>query len=236
MKSALPFSGILSKTMFFSLCLSFLAPMLTYGETKDFVAKRKVEVSVSEQEANIYVDGKLMAKGSHTVAVPYKACVNVRVELVGYLNYEIDFCYKKNLSKPPKSYFIKLQRDDAYDASVQTDIANIDIEIKTSLNKDDAWKLLNQIILNYLDVIEITDKETGYIRTAWQLKTFKQNTIRTRIIAKQSSDDPLAFKIKLISEESRRALTSVKSDELYREWDRVLRKYKDVISEAQSRL
>lgn len=236
MKTTRNFTSIVPKTYLFTLCLCLLMPTQSFASADEPFAKRKVEVSVSEQEANIYVDGKLMAKGSHTVAVPYKSCVNVRVELVGYLNYEIDFCFKKNLSKPPKSYFIKLQRDDAYDASVQTDISNIDIEIKTNLDKDAAWKLLNQIILNYLDVIEITDKETGYIRTAWQLKTFKQNTIRTRIIAKQSSDDPLAFKIKLISEESRRALTSVKSDELFREWDRVLRKYKDVISEAQSRL
>lgn len=221
------FTGVLVFCLFFSSFTTL---------ANDVVAKKKVEVSVSEQEANIFVDGKLMAKGSHIVAVPYKTCVNVRVELTGYLTYEIDFCYKKNLSKPPKSYFIKLETDDAYNASVQTDIANVDIEIRTTKSKDDAWKLLNQIILNYLDVIEITDKETGYIRTSWQLKTFKQNTIRTRIIAKQSSDDPLAFKIKLISEQSRRALTSVKADELFREWDRVLRKYKDVISEAQSRL
>lgn len=227
-KNRHPFSLLLVLTL-----ALFMSP---YAKAELILAKKKVEVSVSEQEANIYVDGKLMAKGSHTVAVPYKTCVNVRVELVGYLNYEIDFCYKKNLSKPPKSYFIKLERDDAYDASVQTDIANVDIEIRTNKSKDDAWRLLNQIILNYLDVIEITDKETGYIRTSWQLKTFKQNTIRTRIIAKQSSDDPLAFKIKLISEQSNRALTSVKADELFREWDRVLRKYKDVISEAQSRL
>ena len=220
----------------FLLLLSLALFISVPAKAEPIFAKKKVEVSVSEQEADIYVDGKLMAKGSHTVAVPFKTCVNVRVELVGYLTYEIDFCYKKNLSKPPKSYFIKLEREDAYDASVQTDIANVDIEIRTQKNKDDAWRLLNQIILNYLDVIEITDKETGYIRTSWQLKTFKQNTIRTRIIAKQSSDDPLAFKIKLISEQSDRALTSVKADELFREWDRVLRKYKDVISEAQSRL
>lgn len=207
----------------------------TYGANDDF-GKRKIAVSVSEQEADIYVDGKLMAKGSHVVAVPNSSCVNVRVELTGYLTYEIDFCNKKRMAKPPKSYYVRLERDDAYDASVQTDIANVDIEIKTTKSKDEAWKLINQIVLNYLDVIEITDKETGYIRTSWQLKTFRQNTIRTRIIVKQSSEDPLAFKIKLISEQSRRAMTSVKSDELFREWDRVLRKYKDIIAEAQSRL
>jgi hypothetical protein len=140
------------------------------------------------------------------------------------------------MAKPPKSYYMQLVRDDAFDASVQTDIANIDIEIKATIGKDKAWKLINQIVLSYIDVIEMTDKETGYLRTAWQLKTFKQNTIRTRIIIKQHSEDPLTFKIKLVSEESRRALTSVKSDELYKEWDRVLRSYSNVISEFQARV
>jgi len=202
----------------------------------DFFGKKKIQVSASEQDADIFVDGKLLGQGSVTVTVASKSCVNVRVQKVGFLTYEIEFCHKKDISKPPKSYFFRMQRDDAYDASVQTDIANIDIEIRTSKDKDTAWKLINQIVLSYLDVIEVTDKETGYIRTAWQLKTFKQNTIRTRIIVKESSTNPLAFKIKMVSEESRRALTSVKADELYREWDRVLRKYKDIISEAQSRL
>jgi hypothetical protein len=43
-------------------------------------------------------------------------------------------------------------------------------------------------------------------------------------------------KIKLVSEESQKPQTSVKSDELFREWDRVLRKYKEVVFEVQSRL
>jgi hypothetical protein len=82
----------------------------------------------------------------------------------------------------------------------------------------------------------MTDKETGYLRTSWSLKTFKRNTVRTRIIVKESSSDPLVFKVKLISETSGMPLTSVKSDELYKEWDRVLRSYSDVISEFQARL
>jgi hypothetical protein len=63
-----------------------------------------------------------------------------------------------------------------------------------------------------------------------------QNTIRTRIIIKETSTEPLVFKIKLVSESSGLPLTSVKSDELYKEWDRVLRSYSDVIGEFQARL
>ena len=129
-----------------------------------------------------------------------------------------------------------MKRDDAYDASIQTDIANIDIELKTTMDEVDAWKLISMIITSYFDVIEVTDRETGYLRTSWVIQTFKQNTIRTRLIIKLGDTDPLTYKVKLVSEESRAPGTSVKSDELYREWDRVLRKYGNVFDELQSRL
>jgi hypothetical protein len=56
------------------------------------------------------------------------------------------------------------------------------------------------------------------------------------MIVKLGDTDPLTYKIKLISEESKKPGTSVKSDELYREWDRVLHKYSNVIDELQSRM
>lgn len=130
-----------------------------------------------------------------------------------------------------------MKNDDAFDASVLTDIANVDIEVKVSeMDKDKAWKLINQIVLNYIDVIEMTDKETGYLRTAWSLQTFQQNTIRTRMIVKESSSNPLVFKVKLVSEESGNTMTSVKDDHLFKEWDRVLRSYTNAFSEFQARV
>ena len=206
-------------------------------EDDNMVGKRKVELGVSESNAEIYINGKLVGKGSTIVTVPSKDCVTVIIKMIGFLTERIEFCNKKNMTKPPKSYYVEMRRDDSYDASIQTDIANIDIELKcNSMGKDKAWKLINQIVLNYIDVIEMTDKETGYLRTAWSLKTFMQNTIRTRIIIKESSTDPLVFKVKLISEYSGFPLTSVKSDELYKEWDRVLRSYSNLIGEFQARI
>lgn len=204
--------------------------------TLDF-GKKKVELGVSENDAEIYINGKLVGKGSTVVTVPSKDCVTVVIKKIAYLTERIEFCNKKDMTKPPKTYYVEMKRDDSYDASIQTDIANVDIELKcNSMEKDKAWKLINQIVLTYIDVIEMTDKETGYLRTSWSLKTFLQNTIRTRIIIKESSSDPLMFKVKLISEASGMPMTSVKSDELYKEWDRVLRSYSNVISEFQARV
>ncbi len=129
-----------------------------------------------------------------------------------------------------------MKKDDAYDATEATDMANIDIEIKTNKPEMEAWKLISQIITSYFDVIEVTDRETGYLRTAWVVQTFKQNTIRTRVIVKLGSSEPLTYKVKLVSEESGQPMTSVKSDELFKEYDRVLRKYKEIINEIETRL
>ncbi|MBU1368171.1 MAG: hypothetical protein KJ578_11880 [Bacteroidetes bacterium] len=218
----------------FSFLLLGLLMLFTANEV--FAGKRKMQVSASENDATIYVDGVKSGTGRVNIVVLDNSCVTVKVEKIGFLEETITFCNRKNSAKLPKTYYIEMRRDDSYDASVQLDIANIDMEVRTQKSYDDAWKLMNQIVVNYIDAIEITDKETGYIRTSWEVQSYTQNTIRTRIIVKLGSEDPLAFKVKLVSEISRQPLTSVKADELYREWDRVLRKYANLMPEIQSRL
>lgn len=223
------------KTIF--LLTLLITTFQVHANFDDLVGKKKIELGASEKDADIYINGKLVGKGSTVVTVPKDDCVTVIVKKTAYLTERIEFCNKKNMTSPPKTYYVEMQRDDSFDASIQTDIANIDIELKcNNLEKDKAWKLINQIVLTYIDVIEMTDKETGYLRTAWSLKAFRQNTVRTRIIIKESSSDPLVFKVKLISESSGLSMTSVKSDELYKEWDRVLRSYSNVIGEFQARI
>ncbi len=201
-----------------------------------FAGKKKIQFSVSEPDAEIFLNGTLMGKGNIEILLIKDHCITVEVEKIGFLTEKITFCNKKTSPIPPKVYYLEMKRDDAYDASVQTDVANIDIELKTTKPEQDAWKLISMIITSYFDVIEVTDRETGYLRTSWVIQTFQQNTIRTRLIVKLGDTDPLTYKIKLVSEESRVPGTSVKSDELYREWDRVLRKYGGIFDELQSRL
>lgn len=226
----------MTKNQLTLITLLFTFLFSTFFSIDALAGKKIIMLSTSENDAEIYIDGKLMGKGNTEVVVLKNSCVTVQVKKMGFLTETISFCNKKNHAVPPKSYYFQMERDDAYDASVQTDIANIDIELKTDKTEIDAWKLISMIVTSYFDVIEVTDRETGYLRTSWEVKSFKQNTIRTRMIVKLGTTDPLSYKIKLVSEESRSPNTSVKSDELYREWDRVLRKFQNVIDELQSRL
>lgn len=217
------------------LLVATVASAMTSSDDNDLL-KRKVILSCSERDAEVFIDGELMGTGEVEIVILRRSCVTVLVKKVGFLNSKVVFCNKKNAPRPPKTYHVELKKDEAYDSSVQTDLANVDVEIETQKEDKIAWKLLSQIVTGYFDVIEITDRDTGYMRTSWSVKSFPQSTIRTRVILKESNSSPLKYKIKLVSEIAPYSGTSVKKDEYYTEWDRVLRKYKDLISELQSRL
>lgn len=221
-------------TFIFLLLATFTTTLASNNE--DGLLKKKVIVTSSERDAEVFVNGKLMGTGEVEVVILRRSCVTVEVKKTGFLNAKVVFCNKKNAPRPPKTYHVDLKKDEAYDSSVQTDLANVDVEIETKKEDKVAWKLLSQIITGYFDVIEITDRDTGYMRTSWSIKSFKQSTIRSRVILKESNSSPLKYKIKLVSEIAPFSGASVKKDEYYNEWDRILRKYKDLISELQSRL
>ncbi|MBL4586276.1 MAG: hypothetical protein JKX84_04355, partial [Flavobacteriales bacterium] len=201
--------------------------------------RKKVKLSVSERDAEIFVNGNMVGRGSALIVIPSYTDASVEIIKAGFITEEFTFFNTPGNPAPPKTHHIKMVVDDAYEASTQTDIANIDLEIKTSKNQDDAWLLLNRIIMSYIDVIEVTDKETSYLRTAWQVKSFSKATIRTRVIVKlgdKISDTQVYYKLKLVSEYAKGAGVSPKEDQSFKEWDRVLRKYEGIVSELPSRM
>ena len=203
-----------------------------------FTNAQFVIVSASEPDAKIIVDGQNLGTGTLKIKVPKETCVNVKIQKVGYLKYEQTYCVKKGQTLPPKKQYFEMKKDDAEEASIKTDQANVDFSVEVNKKYDitEAWKLTTQIVTDYFDAIEVADKETSYLRTAWSIQSFQQNTIRTRLIIKLGNSNPLTFKIKLVSEFSGNSGTSVKADEQFREWDRVLRKYQNIISDFSTRL
>ena len=197
---------------------------------------RQIALRVTPEDATIKIDGRIMGSGEYKLRVPFNQCVEVIVEKAGFVISKKSYCNQNGVEPPPISEHLVLPVDEAFTSSVQSDQANLNFTIETSKPEDDAWKILSQITMGYFDNIELADKETGYMRTSWNLKSFVNNTIRTRIIVKQADILPLKYTIKLVSEFSGKPKTSVKEDEAFYAWDRILNTYKDVISEYQSRM
>jgi PEGA domain len=227
----------LSVLFSFILINSFVS---SASEPPVYYGPEKVAVTTDPQTARIYINGVLTGTGSVTVTVPKNDCVRVEVKLEGYIQETRTYCSKKGMSNPPNSDYIQLQPDESYTSSIQSDVANNEIllSVKRGKSREEAWKLIVATVLSKFDVLENNDEKSGYLRTAWVGQTFLKgnNTIRTRVIIKLSSEDPLAFKIKFISEESRRAGTPFSADEQYSPFGRILKKYDGFIDELTTKL
>jgi hypothetical protein len=198
---------------------------------------RLVALAASPQTAEILVDNKVVGTGNFNLIIRDRSCVKVTVRAVSYEVQTREFCNSDNMTLEPEAR-IELGVDESYGASVETDQANknVTIEVGAAKTPDQAWQTISQVVLGSFDVLEITDKDTGYMRTAWKTTPYGRALIRTRVIVKLGSASPLKYVVKLASERTDVPNATVKDDEVFAEWDRVLKTYKDIINEMQSRL
>lgn len=200
---------------------------------------RIVQINTTPEDASIRVDGRAVGKGSYSLLVKRDQCTEIEVTKDGFDTNKKSYCNKADMSEPPVTDHIRLSEDEAWLSSIRSDQANVNfsIPVNKNLGNDAAWKIIGQIVMEKFDVIEISDPVTGYLRTAWNVKLFGNGkTIRTRCIVKLGNSDPLRYVIKIVSEESIVPGTSVKEDENFKEWDRILNAYKDIIGEIQARI
>jgi hypothetical protein len=199
-------------------------------------------------DARVYANGKLVGTGPVPVRLPEDGCVSVLVQRPAYMPWSQQYCNGSatpDASVIPISETVEMNADESWaasEASVQANV-NIGIEVGEKLTEEKAWKLVSAIVLSHFDVLENSDRETGYLRTAWRTKSFEQGSvIRTRMIVIRVGDSPLRYGVKIVSERLKdRVIVSDRQqmsteDENFEPWPRLLNTYKDIISEMQSRL
>ena len=208
--------------------------LLTYFSNAEAqkVKDAKIKVTCSQPDATITVNGKSAGNGGADVKLLANSCMKISATKDGYYSKSVEFC-NNGFTKLPKAHYIEMEADAAFEASVKTDVANVDINIRPKKSLIDSWKAVNSLVLQYIDAIEVSDKENFYLRTAWVASTFNSGIIRTRIIIKSAGNEQ--FIVKILSENAEPG-ASIKEDEKFKEWDRVLRKYSKIIEELQNRL
>ena len=128
-------------------------------------------------DAHIFINEQQAGMGRYSVKVTDRTCVNVRVQQVGFITQRrVDRSYPNdpNAAVAPIDDPVVLKADESFSAavSVQSDQANNNIAVEVREDRDEttAWKLLSSIVLSHFDVLENSDRDTGYLRTAWQPK------------------------------------------------------------------
>lgn len=212
--------------------------MLTFSCITNTRAAEKVVITSSPQTARIYVNGVQMGTGKVEIKISKNDCITVEVKQEGYIGESRTYCVKKGMADPPSNDYIQLQEDESYTSSIESNIANTEIQINVNAekSKEDAWKQVVSTVLDKFDVLENSDEKAGYLRTSWVGMSFKANTIRIRLIIKQSSEKPLIYKVKFVSESSGRSSTPYNADEQFKPYNRILKKYDGFLDELVTRL
>ncbi|MDG1277582.1 MAG: PEGA domain-containing protein [Algoriphagus sp.] len=203
---------------------------------------RLVKITTNPSDAVIEIGGKRVGTGNYDLKVSKNACVEVRISKDGFVRYVKNYCNQTNMQEPPTTDFIEMNVDEAYSSSVSSDLANvrITVPVNTIHSSEEAWRILSSIITRYFDILETVDYNTGYLTTSWQVQNFQSSIIRTRVIVSSGGNsDQIAYAIKLISQEAYldgQNQVTVKDDEKFEDWARILKKYEGLIEEVQARL
>lgn len=215
-------------------------PKVDYIQLKqdESLLPASISITSSPQTAKIYVNGVEMGSGSYQLSVPYNECLTVEVRSEGFIQESRTYCKRKGQGQPPKTDYFKLQVDESYTSSIESDIANkeLTLNVKPDRTKEEAWKIIVATILGKFDVLEMNDEKSGYLRTAWVGKPFAANTVRMRVIVKQATEAPLTYRIKFISEASGAPRTAYSADEQFDPIGRILKTYDGFLDEIITKL
>jgi hypothetical protein len=180
--------------------------------------------------------------GSEVAVGTYTVKFNSKTDFV-MLKFYAPGYYVKNVklfkTDPRKTISYNLQVDEAEASSVGGEAALnanrwVNITVKSKLDEDAAWKRLMSTVTEYFDQIETRDKGAGWIKTSWVTRDFGGIVqVRTMLeIRADFSGDGLGYKARLVSE----IKWSGENSEGWGKYDRVLKKYENLINDIQTRL
>ena len=210
------------------LMVGFILPKTVFAQTKT--------IYVTPEEAKIYYNGHEVGNGTYQIKFKRSDDFAIfKFEAPGYITKKV----KVFRTNPNKTLTYALLKDEAMANSVGgedgVDIANkfFVIKAKDGLSEMDVWKRIVNIAINHFENIETMDKDAGWIKTAWIYDDFPGQSVRTKLEVRSqySSDDKLTCRVKVYSEISE---SNTKKDEAFQQYDRVLRKYNDIVTELQT--
>lgn len=213
------------------LLLLVLTSVATFSQVKT--------VYVVPETAKIYYNGHEVGNGSYEVRFKMKDdFVMLKFEAPGYITKTVKL-FKNN---PKKTISYELFVDEALLGSVGADdgvdLANkfFTITCKKGMDPDVVWKRLMNIAVTNFENVEVRDKSAGWIKTAWINSSFLYQVVRTRLEIQMqfTTEDELAYRVRISSEIADKDCGL--NSQCFTRYDRILKKYEQVISELQTSL
>lgn len=213
--------------------------LITLGFSSCRAMAVKKTVYVTPERAKIFYNGHEVGNGSYEVSFKNDEDFAVlKFEAPGYIPRTVKLF--KNNPKNTVSYdlFVDEAMQNSVGVEEGVDIANkyFTITCKKDMDDDIVWKRLMNIAVTNFENVEVRDKSAGWIKTAWVNTSFLYQVVRTRLeIQLQFADtEQKTYRVRLSSEIADKDCGL--NDQCFVKYERVLKKYEQVISELQTSL
>lgn len=206
---------------------------------------KSVKIVAVPGDAAIYIDNVFAGNGTAMATFsPGQNVFLIKIVREGYVTVETRI--QKNDRRNVFSYTLF---EDAYvQSSKPSGLVNKYITVtldpsvyvvdslKNMVDNAKAWRMLHEILLNYIDEIATTDFSGGFLQSPWAYEKFPISQIcsRMRVTVRDiSTVSRPAFQIKISCQT---APITAKRDDQFQEDNRLLTKYDSMIEELQTRI
>lgn len=186
-------------------------------------------INVVPDKAKIIMGGAEVGQGSYSLNMGRQDYVMLRLTCPGYVDRVVRV-YRKDKRN---AITFTLEEDESFSASeANSDLANkyMTVNVREGLDGDIVWKRLVLTISDLFPNLEVNDKESGWIRSSWEVERFAYVTVRTRIEIKEVMGfETPRYRVRLQSEIASNECGT--HDECFKAWDRVLKTYHQAIND-----
>lgn len=186
-------------------------------------------INVVPDKAKIIMGGAEVGQGSYSLNMGRQDYVMLRLTCPGY----VDRVVRVYRNDKRNAITFTLEEDESFSASeANSDLANkyMTVNVREGLDEDIVWKRLVLTISELFPNLEVNDKESGWIRSSWEVERFAYVTVRTRIEIKEVMGfETPRYRVRLQSEIASNECGT--HDECFKAWDRVLKTYHQAIND-----
>ena len=186
-------------------------------------------INVVPDKAKIIMGGAEVGQGSYSLNMGRQDYVMLRLTCPGY----VDRVVRVYRTDKRNAITFTLEEDESFSASeANSDLANkyMTVNVREGLDEDIVWKRLVLTISELFPNLEVNDKESGWIRSSWEVERFAYVTVRTRIEIKEVMGfETPRYRVRLQSEIASNECGT--HDECFKAWDRVLKTYHQAIND-----
>jgi hypothetical protein len=223
----------LSISAFAVLALSLLLPGLAHA--KKFVI-----------DTEPVGEGRVFVNGEYAGVAPVEVDLRLRRDEVVSVTAEKEGCvsfWRTRFDKTHKGMIkVRLEQDEAYDATETSDVANTWLTVKpragsaTTADEDAIWQEIVSVVTDNFSDLEQMDRGSYYLRTAWRVREFNHLVVRNRLVVKKGVGEIFSIKVQLESEVARKKSGSTVGDDAFKPYERVFSRDKETIDFLRDQL